>query len=252
MIYWMLLAAQVASSSPGITPEQIATLAPKDLGERLLGPTREPIVEAYLYGEALAPPPAPGAPVVTRVVLYEQAHRSGEPQFCEKVRYMVWLHPVLPGEDGKLPPASVDLVTPTTLYRLQSSDGNGPVCEGRGNDFLSVNNQEASGIFYLIRLLAATQNDMRHGSSGAITGSIDDQYARQGFPAEGMSGPITDWRVAFEHFPTTKINRFWRSESAEGHVISFRAAEWTIDLTIPNGRSTFGKATLRRFIPPPA
>jgi hypothetical protein len=185
-------------------------------------------------------------------MLYERARKSSEPDFCEKVRYLVRLHAIVPDKDGKLPPASADSVTPSTLYRLQTSDGSGPVCEGHGQDFLSIDDQDASGVFSIIRQLAVTQKDMRQNNSLEISGSVEDEYGRQGYPARGFSGPITDWKVALKNFPTTKISRYVRGQSAEGNTVTFRAAEWTIDVTISYGHAGIGKIALRRFIPPPA
>lgn len=251
MFNWAVLAAYLAVTSTAVTPDQLSTSAPKELGQRLLGPTRQPIVEAFLYGEALGPPPPPGAPVATRVMLYEQARKSSEPDFCEKIRYLVQLHPVARDRNDKLPPASADLITPSTLYRLQTTDGSGSVCEGHGQDFLSIDDQHASAVFSVIRQLAMTQQEIRQNKPVELSGSVDDEYGRQGYPAAGFSGPITDWKIAFQNFPTTKISRYFLGETAEGETFSFQAAEWTIELTISHGYDGIGKVALRRFIPSP-
>jgi hypothetical protein len=251
MLYSILLAAQTATASPAITPDQITALPPSELGRRLLGPTRHPIVEAFLYAEPLEPV-VPDAPVVTKVMLYEQARESTETGFCEKVRYLVRLYPVIADKNGNLPPASTNLVTPSTLYRLKTATGTGPACEGRGHNFLSVNDREASGIFSVIRQLAATQSDMQQNKPLRTTGSVDDEYGRQGYPASGMKGPITDWKAAFVLFPTTKIGSYDQGMSADGLEVTFRAEEWTIELTFPNGGSGIGKVLIRRSLAVPA
>jgi len=152
MFVWMLLAGPLANLGSAVTPDEVSTMPPAELGEKLLGPTRLPIVEAYVAGGD--PPPPPGAPVVTKVWLYEQARESSEPGFCEKVRYQVRLDPVRPGADGKLPPAGADIVTPSTLYRWKTADSSGPACEGRGSDFISVSDSDAAFIFDIIGELA--------------------------------------------------------------------------------------------------
>jgi hypothetical protein len=251
MFALMLLATQVVIPGSAITPDQVSTTPPAELGEKLLGPTRLPIVEAYIAGEALEPPPPPGGPIVTKVWLYEQARESTEPGFCRKVRYQVRLAPVHLGADGKLPPASADTVTPSTLYRWKTTDGRGPTCEGHGSNFFSVSDSDAAGVFAFVRELAAAQSELQQHKPVRFTGSIDDTYGRQGYPVPGASGPITDWKIALSDFPLSQINRYYFERSEGAAKITFRAAEWTVEITIANGGGLSNLA-FRRFIPSPA
>jgi hypothetical protein len=247
---WLALAGQVAAAA--VTPADIGRLPPVVLGERLLGPTRLPIVEAYRYGEPLEPPPPPGQPTVVRIRLFERARESGEPGFCEKVRYMVRLRPVITPPSGETPPSTVDTVTPSTLYRWHGTDPKEDACEGPSTDFFDVRDADMATIFGEIRHLAATQQALRAGAAVAMTGTVDDALGRAGHPAEGVVGPITDWRAALMRFPVSAISQFWKETSASGPTLTFRAREWTLEWTQPWGGSGNMSVTIRRFIPPPA
>jgi hypothetical protein len=246
MLISIMLAASAAVQAPTVTVEQVATLPPAELGQRILGSTRLPIVEAFRYQEHLEPPTPRGKPTVIRVVLYEQASDSGEEGFCQKVRYMVRLKPAIADANGHLPLAPTALVTPSTLYRWKTTDGSGPACEGEGHDFLSVSDSDAKAVFAVIRLLAKVQNVAPDHLPPQLTGTVDDQVGRDGFYAAGEAGPITDWRTALSDFPVSKIRAHRRGEPTNlGLNWSFRAGEWTVDVTYAVGRITH--LSFRRF-----
>src|SRR5579884_648196 len=208
--------------SAAITPELVSTASAAELERRLLGSTRLPIVQAYLWGEALAPPTPPGKPVVTTVALFEQATDSGEEGFCQKVRYMVRLKPVMRERNGQLPPAQAALVTPSTLYRWKTTDGRGPAFEGIDSEFFTVSDMDAQAVFARIRDLADLQKQaLEHGQLD-LTGTVDDEFGRQGRYAPGETGPVTDWQAALKAFPVSKIRIYDFLNTSTGLIWRFR------------------------------
>ena len=262
----LILTSAVAAATSPVTLEEARSLPPVALGEKLLTGPHRPIVEVGTYPEG-GPPPPPNAPISSAIRLWEAAHASTIPGFCEKVRYRVTLAPVRPGADGKLPAAAPASIEASTTYRWNPGKGEA-ACEGPSHVFFELRKPaQAERVFAAIRLLGqardAAQDGRTLGFGGAMVvqltrdiASLDIPGIREANPVASIPMPV--WRAALARYPLDRIlNFYWPGQPdpplTGPQYIAFNAmgfGGWMeASLRIEDGRSV--RLDLKRYIPPP-
>lgn len=262
-------------SGPSITPGQAKELSPQELGEVLLAPGHPIVSEAVVGREGMEPPPPPGMPVVTRVKLYLQPIRSGEPGFCQRTIATIYLEPVERLADGRLPASRPDSLSTEVAYRWIGDAGDTAACEAPRYQFFSPRPDEVEQALEAVRLLASANEAAKNALPLSFTLSVRDEMGPELLAAH-LNNPeifpdidveiITDPIEALASLPIDSVTFAGPAARASPNVLSesditnveggslepvtlFLGGVWTVGLVIDD----FQVAVIRllRRIPPP-
>lgn len=273
----MLLTAALAGAAialradaPALTPEEASRLEPAAIGDALLAPGHDQVVEAVVGPEGMEPPIPPGPTVVTRIKLFfRPRHSTGYPDFCEQREVWLQLRPAARSGDAIVPAMPDRIELQRAKFRWVGRGGGS--CDAPRRAFFAVQYDETAGLA-AVRRLAGLRQLARLPGVLPFELTIDDQEGRaeiqlaREHPDLVPSPPreMTDARAALATLPLDDITASqrandWADGLAPVDVAAIKVGtrhgwsvtlqpDWVVALVSDGGRLTAVRIVRR---PPP-